>query len=313
MSLLLDTKAQEEAQASASLETRFNVLRTYWSSNCKEISKWFLELTDEKRKEILLSISPDMPEISTYQREKEFEENYKKYKELGLKEESFITHIQPLTPSDYILPEFNQQSLLSLNGKIFTLFLTRRLSSPDSCLYDDISICNKLYIRNRLPLFHLTMLASMDTPFVDPKDPNLEVLQLHSKTTQELRDQVNLKLEYTRLFYDSEKKDELEKFINLYKEKKLNEKYGELEILYHAEVYLIAIFRRNIICTLIESFMDKYEEENVKTGKVTHATYLSLLTSEVHQLNYSNQMAEEKQKALLKRIDEELEKNKDKI
>lgn len=310
MSLLFDTKAQEDAHANAPLETRFSVLRAYWASNCKEITTWWLNLSDERRKEILLTISPDMPETSTYQREKDFNEAYQKALEKNL--EGFAQNLNPLTPSDYLLPEFNQESLLSLQGKIFSLFLTRRLTSLDSCLYDDISHCNKLFLRNRLPLFHLTSLSTMDSPFINPRDPQLEVFQLHSETSQTLRDEINLKLEYSRLFYDSENKKGLENFLELYKEKKLEEKYGKLEIIFHAEIYLIALFRRNIICVIIETFMEKYEEENLKKDKNSHASYLSLLTSEIHQEQATNEMAKKRQEELLKRVDEELEKNKEK-
>lgn len=150
----------------------------WWQRHNKSFSLWFLGLDREAQRSVLLKCCPDMPELTPASRE-------------------LYTGIA-LTASDMLIPELTQEALLSNNGKLLLLLITRRLISPDHCLCADAKFLNSKYAAGVLPVFPEVeeRFKGIDTPFIDPMDRREAVNCLDpTTTTPGVRENVNTMLE----------------------------------------------------------------------------------------------------------------------
>eukprot|EP01031_Cornospumella_fuschlensis_P031376 gene31376-37924_t len=213
---------------SADVETKFSVLKQWWQRHCQSFSLWYLSLTDEQRREKLLVAVPDLPEKSPFARES-----------LG----------ERLSPTDLIIPEFSQDGMLASQGRIFILFVTRRLTSSDSSQGDDLKLLKDLYDKGILPDFSNGALRNLDTPFVDPVEPEENIRSLGPDTSQAMRDTIRTHLLSNRIV--------------------------------RAEVWLALKIRRSAICGMFESLVDAHYKE---VASKPSPSYRQLLEGELAQL-----------------------------
>ena len=140
----MSSDTEEQAM---STEDKYIALNGWWSRYKDLFSTWYLNLSIESQKQILLKASPDMPVKSP------------------LTKSESGTSIQP---TDMLLPELNFDALLSNNGKIFLLFLSKRLTPDDMCFQADVLLLHSQQKKGIMPSFSNNNLANMDTPFIDP-------------------------------------------------------------------------------------------------------------------------------------------------
>lgn len=147
------------------VDTEFLVLQQWWSRNLKPFADWFL-LIEEQQAALIQKACPDCPKVSAATRAK-----------AG----------QRLSATDLILPEFSEDALLAAGGKVTILFCTRRLGSKPSDVYkNDIRLLNDLYKAGKLPAFgNQKILEDLDTPFIDPSDPEENVCAVANEEQRE--------------------------------------------------------------------------------------------------------------------------------
>jgi hypothetical protein len=138
----------------ATVGHKLAALSGYWQRHCKAFSLWFLALPGDKQRTMLLEQAPDMPLLSAATRERNGE---------------------VLTATDVILQELCQEGLVAGNGKCLILFLTRQLAQTEKMMAVDLSMLIEMHQQQRMPLFSSGRFDSMDTPFVDPRDPEERV------------------------------------------------------------------------------------------------------------------------------------------
>ena len=126
-------------------------------------SEWFLGLNEASKVAVLKKGCPDMPAVSSATRAKEGSD---------------------LNATDVLLPELSHDALMARGGQIAILFITRRLVDKSLCFLSDAKLLNDLHKVGKLPAFGKT-LAHLDTPFVDPNDPE-ENVQVLSKDTSDV-------------------------------------------------------------------------------------------------------------------------------
>lgn len=218
---------EQATSPSAFVEQKLTALAQWWVRHCKDFSLWYLSQTTEEQRKLLLKIVPDLPPLSAFSRESEG---------------------SALLPSDVILPEFSQEGMLASNGRVFILFMTRRLSATDLCLSEDIRMLRNLAQRKQLPSFSNNAFVDLDTPFVDPLDPEERIKSLTSETPNETREEIAEHLNSGRLV--------------------------------DAEVWLALKLRRMSIATLLEALTaEHYNAVPVKPSP----SYVALLTGELAQ------------------------------
>ena len=149
-------------------ETEIVALKAWWERNCKPFSEWFLKLEEPAKLAVLRKGCPDMPAVSSATRAKQGAE---------------------LKATDMLLPELSEDALLARGGQITVLFITRRLMDKSLCFPSDAKLLNDLYKLGRLPAFGKS-LAHLDTPFVDPADPEENVQVLSNTTSDAVRKKV---------------------------------------------------------------------------------------------------------------------------
>lgn len=133
---------------------KHNILVPWWRESCKEFSLFYLTKTEDERRQMLLSCSPDMPEEPAGTRESRGE---------------------AVTATDMLLPELVLEGLQAGHGRCLVLLLARRLVSPDTGLENDLKLMKSLFSRGEMPIFSGGKLAAFDTPFVDMRDPTKEI------------------------------------------------------------------------------------------------------------------------------------------
>lgn len=132
-------------------EIQYVGLNHWWARHNKVFSEWFLLLSSDEQKDVILACCPDIP--------------------LTLQSQSSNS----IKPSDKILPELNLESLLSLQGKLLILFITRRCVSTDYCYLFDLKLLKDLEKLKILPNFCSNDVINnniYDTPFINPLDRN---------------------------------------------------------------------------------------------------------------------------------------------
>jgi hypothetical protein len=103
----------------------------------------------------------------------------------------FTTEVDSMKKAtDIILPEINQTALLSNDGQVLILLMTRRLVTPDRCFSGDITLLYNRFKVGVMPIFSGGRLLHLDTPFVDPMDAEENVRSLSSATSAEARAEV---------------------------------------------------------------------------------------------------------------------------
>lgn len=208
----------------ATPEDKLSALQQWWQRHCKSFSEWYLSIDYIHQKEIILSVCPDIPEMSSFSRE-------------GVAK-----------PTDVLLPEFSLEGLLNSNGRLLILFLTRRLTPLDLCWREDVKLLDDLRARHILPSFSRGELSRLDTPFVDPLDPEENIRSLCDSTSSEKRESILELLQTYRII--------------------------------HAEVWLALKLRRGSIAAFIEKLVDCHQKE---VEKKPSPTYLALLQGELAQ------------------------------
>ena len=169
MSAIIAQSATANPDGEASTEDRHIALQLWWERNNEMMSKWFSSLKKEDQILCLRKASPDIPTQAAGSRESAGEK---------------------LNASDVLLPELTIDGLLGANGKLLSLFFSRRCQQADRCYFADLQLLTAMFARGSMPLFSQNALTDMDTPFVDPADPNENVCSLSPETSQEYRSKV---------------------------------------------------------------------------------------------------------------------------
>lgn len=236
MASLLTPSLSSVSLENATAEDKLVALSNWWHRHCKTFTTWFLSLSSLQQKQIIVKAVPDIPETSCHERLSQ----------------------EVLKVTDLILPEFSLDGMLSTGGRIFILFMTRRLVGTDLCLQEDLRLLNELYAKKQLPSLSNGALEGLDTPFVNPMDPEENIRSLSSDTQQETREIVNNYLTLNRYI--------------------------------HAEVWLALKVRRTAIATLLEVMAEEhFAAATIKPSP----TYQSLLMGElIQQSVLANQASE---------------------
>jgi hypothetical protein len=203
----------------ASIEDRYVALSQWWQRHCKLFSLWYLSLNETQQKELILKYCPDIPLTSKFARE---------------------TNGEKLQATDKILPELSLEGMLASQGKIMILFFTRRLTSSNLCMQDDLVMLNHLLHTKQLPSFSNHAFDNLNTPFIDPLDPEENICALPAKPEKKVLEAVWEKL-----------------------------KNGEL---IHAEVWLALKLRRQAIVSILEGMILNYEEITQATNSSEPST-----------------------------------------
>ncbi len=224
------------------VDVELEVLRQWWERNSKPFAEWFLKISREEQSALLKKACPDAPEISSATRSKE-----------GGK----------LTATDLLLPEISEDAMLAAEGKICVLFATRRLVKASDAYANDIRLLNDLYKMGKLPAFgNLKKIMEMDTPFIDPSDPEENVQVLSPETSPEQRKQV------------------LESF--------------EKGTLVRCTVWIALKVRRTAIAAFLRALFEEFEVSAEDMWKPS-PTFQQLLRGEMEQLGLPQNMGGEKQ------------------
>jgi len=158
------------AFASPTAEDETAVMATWWSRNCKPWSEWFLSLSAEERLALLKKGCPDIPSVTSATRAQRGER---------------------LLATDMLLPEIAEDALMASGGRLCALFITRRMATAGLCVQSDLRLLLDLAKIKQLPLFNIGQsVKAMDTPFIDPMDPDENVQCLNSATSAASRKQV---------------------------------------------------------------------------------------------------------------------------
>lgn len=142
-------------------------LQQFWMEQNKPFCTWFLLKTPEDRLQVLKKAMPDMPE---------------KGPSAGAK----------LQPSDVLLPELTQAGMTAGDGKLFVLFMTRRV--VENAFLNDIARLKQLHAKKALPMFSNAKLDHLGIAFVDPNDPEEKVLGLPKDASSEAMESVRAKI-----------------------------------------------------------------------------------------------------------------------
>lgn len=223
----------------ATCEDKYIAMAEWWKRHCKSFSEWFLALSGDKQKELLLKACPDMPITSVHSRMKD------------VKDDSAVE----IQTTDIILPELALEPLLKCNGRIFIIFMTRRCVSETRCQLDDSVFLTDLFEKGQLPSFSQGAFAKLDTPFVDPCDPEENVQCLSATATEDIRSQLSEHIKTGRLIY--------------------------------ADVWLALKIRRTAIISMLEILVATHQSE---VAVKPSPTYDALLLSELEQQAYGNRM-----------------------
>lgn len=133
-------------------------LRKFWVANTKEFSTWFLLMSDEERLEAVKEAGPDLPQSGP---------------SAGTR----------MSPTDILLPELTYDGMLAGNGRCLVLFFTRRtMENVDT---KDLELLNMLHGKNAMPLFSDGKFEHLALAFVNPNDPEENVLGLAKDATAE--------------------------------------------------------------------------------------------------------------------------------
>ena len=235
----------------ATVEDKYTALSQWWHRHCKSFSEWYLSLSEHEQRQIIKKACPDIQEQSAFTRE--------------------TLNRALIQASDVILPEFSLEGMLASKGRIFVLFMTRRLTPTDLCMKEDIKMLTDLLERKMLPSFSHHALEKLDTPFVDPLDVDENIRSLSPETSIESR--------------------------------KMVEDYLKSGRLVHAEVWISLKIRRASIVSLLENMVVEHQREvKVKPSP----TYAALLLGELQQ---QAQLLDEYEIGLQTQVTSEMEKN----
>ena len=223
----------------ATCEDKYIAMSEWWKRHCKSFSEWFLSLSAEKQKELLIKACPDIPLTSVHTR---------------MKEAAGDSSIEIQT-TDIILPELALEPLLKCSGRIFIIFMTRRCVSETRCQLDDSVFLTDLFEKGQLPSFSQGAFASLDTPFIDPCDPDESIQCLSATATEDIRSQLAEHIKTGRLIY--------------------------------AEVWLALKIRRTAIIQLLENLVVAHQSE---VAVKPSPTYDALLISELEQQAFGNKV-----------------------
>jgi len=155
-------------------------LAVWWRAACKGFGLYYLTKTAEERAEVIKRCCQDMPLLPADTRKAKGE---------------------TMNLTDILVPELNVESLQANDGKALLLLLVRRLAATDLHLADDLAMLRALYSGGQLPDLSGGQLTPLDTPHVDPKDPEGNVRALGAGCSEEKRKQTVLELADGRLVH----------------------------------------------------------------------------------------------------------------
>ncbi len=104
-----------------------------------------------------------------------------------------------LQPSDYLLPELNLDDLLLDQGRGLIRLLYTRISKESETYQKDLVYLKCLKRKQLLPNFSGNALALLNTPFVDPQDPELNVQSISSDASDATKLSVEQQIESNQL------------------------------------------------------------------------------------------------------------------
>lgn len=157
-------------------EDKYTALVQYWERHNKLFNVWWLNLSSNDQKEVLLKACPDIPLVPNNN------DNNVKF-------------------TDIILPELTLQGFLTGNGKLLSLFLARRLVTKDNCYSFDVNLLKEMHMNDKLPSISGNQLNGIDTPFIDPTDINENIQSLGKETSDEKRLEIQTLLQIGRLIH----------------------------------------------------------------------------------------------------------------
>lgn len=173
-----DTVRVSPEDVQPSVEDKMVALQQWWERHGASFSDWFSGLSAPEQLAALVSASPDMPAQSASERERRG---------------------QTLSASDLLLPELCTEGLLTSGGRLLVLLVARRCKSPDLCYSQDVLFLNTLRRQGLLPSLSNKAFEGMDSPFVDPLDPEENVRSLGPGTSTGTRQMVEEHLASGRL------------------------------------------------------------------------------------------------------------------
>ena len=157
-------------------EDVYRGLAAWWLRNCKSFSVWFLTQTSVEQSYALLKASPDMPEEVKYGDKK-------------------IT--------DILVPDIEVKSLLHNDGKGLILFIAKAVGQVDHSFAEDLHFVKSLQQTDTLPDLASTSSSAdcshLDTPHVDPTDPDENVRHFSDTTAESTRKKVRQQIETNRM------------------------------------------------------------------------------------------------------------------
>lgn len=184
-------------------EEKYAALASWWERYKDKFTAWYLNLSTDEQKSTLRKASPDMPVDCPKSRARSalstaspsapanLPDSTDKQEQLPkVQNETDIaneTATPTFRPTDLLLPELNEESLLALQGKILLLLLSRRLQTPDLCYGSDVKLLNDQLRSGVLPPLSNGQLDHIDTPFVDPMDEQENIRSFGPDMTAETR------------------------------------------------------------------------------------------------------------------------------
>eukprot|EP00041_Stephanoeca_diplocostata_P005087 m.56132 g.56132 ORF g.56132 m.56132 type:complete len:196 (-) comp15566_c0_seq1:48-635(-) len=143
-------------------------LRQFWTEHSKPFSTWFLLKLPEDRLDLIKKCGPDLPQ----ERPQDGDE---------------------LKPTDVLLPELTIHGMTACDGKLFILFITRRVM--ESAYANDMKMLRQLHDKKAMPILSNGQFDHLKLAFVDPCDPEENVLGLAKDCTDEKYLEMKKKIE----------------------------------------------------------------------------------------------------------------------
>ena len=173
-------------------EEKYAALTSWWERYKDKFTAWYMNLSLDEQRSILRKASPDMTIKSPKSRAEStlatnsINANSNSTSIINNETDNHET-VNPFRPTDLLLPELSEESMLACQGKLLLLLLGRRLQSPDLCYQTDIKLLNGQFHKSVLPMLSNVQLDHIDTPFVDPMDEQENVRSFGPEMTSEIR------------------------------------------------------------------------------------------------------------------------------
>lgn len=182
------------------VEEKHSSLAAWWDRYKETFSGWYMSLTLDEQTSILRKACPGIPTKCPKSRAQSTlntlsTDKFETIQPSELSNETTVKSeiatesaaLNQFKPTDLLLPELNEESMIALQGKILLLLLGRRLQTPDLCYRADINLLNGQLQKGVLPQLSNGQLDHINTPFVDPMDEEENVRSFGPELTAETR------------------------------------------------------------------------------------------------------------------------------